>query len=136
MQQWETEMTTSEDRIVRHERPGYVYAPAGLMAEPWGKTGHRTEVAAPIQEDHLRQRKWMDNDAGRDSLEYIWSLDDETVLEARFYGSTVHQEVCRRLDDGRGHGTNPYWVTMRAASVGYDRGLIDERELDRIADEA
>ena len=123
-------MSTSEDRVVRHERPDYVYVPAGLMAEPWGKTGHRTEVAQFIQKDHLLHRKWMDNDRARDSLEYVWSLDDETVLAARLYGSPEHLEVCRRL------GTvNPYWVTMRAANTAYDRALIDEQELNRIASE-
>jgi hypothetical protein len=134
-------MSTSEDRVVRHERPDYLYVPKGLMAEPWGKTGERTEVAEYLEADHLQKRKWMDNDSGRDSLEYVWSLDDETVLEARFDGSTVHHEVCRRLDngevyDGQGHGTNPSWVTMQAENVAYYRGLIDERELDRIAAEA
>ena len=36
------------------------------MAEPWGKTGHRTEVAQFIQKDHLLHRKWMDNDRARE----------------------------------------------------------------------
>jgi hypothetical protein len=128
---------------VQHEKPGYAYQPEGLMAEDWGKTGCRTEVAAFIRAGNLRDRHWMDNDKGRDALEYIWSLDDATVLAARIENSPGHLEVCRRLGGSiydtpppaRGEGVNPLWVALRCATAAYERGLIDERELDRIADE-
>ena len=115
---------------VQHERPDYTYTPTGLMAEPWGKTGHRTEVADYVEAGLLRQRKFMDSDSGRDSLMYVWSLDDDTLLGARLYGSPEHAEVVRRLGN-----PNPYWVTSQAASTAYSRGLIDEDELDRIVRE-
>jgi hypothetical protein len=118
------------DRVVRHEKPDYAYAPEGLMAEPWGKQGHRTQVAEFLQEAHLRDRRIMDNDSSRDASEYIWSLDDATVLAARIAFSPEHEEICRRLAP-----VNPYWVTARAGCTAYDRDLIDEHEIDRIMNE-
>jgi len=53
--------------IVQHERPDYEYLPTGLMAEEWGNTGHRTEVAEFLVADRLRRRSWMDNDRSRDA---------------------------------------------------------------------
>lgn len=125
---------------VQHEQPGYEYKPEGLMAEPWGKTGYRTQVAEFIVAGNLKNRAWMDNDKGRDSLEYVWSLDDATVTAAMIENTPEHREVCRRLggsiyDEPKGEGVNPLWVTMQCANAAYDRGLIDERELDRIVDE-
>jgi hypothetical protein len=136
-------MDTTQGVPVQHEKPGYVYRPEGLMAEGWGKAGRRTEVAAFIRAGNLRDRHWMDNDKGRDALEYIWSLDDATVLAARIENSPEHLEVCRRLGGSiygtpppaGGEGVNPLWVTDLAARTAYERGLIDERELDRITDE-
>lgn len=127
-----------EDRVVHHEAPGYEYRPQGLMAEDWGKTGHRTEPPAFVTEGNLRNRAMMDNDKGRDSLMYIWSLDDETVLKGCREGKKRHREIVRRLggsiyDEPPG-AVNPSWVTMQCANTAYDRGLIDERELDRIVD--
>lgn len=115
------------DRVVRHETPDYNYNPQGLMADGWGSAGYRTQVTEFLEKDHLQQRRWMDNDEGRDALEYIWRLDDQTVLAARVYGSEEHSEVVRRLGD-----VNPWWVTERCATTAYARGLIDEQGLDRI----
>lgn len=128
---------------VQHEKPDYEYRPQGLMAEPWGKEGYRTEVAGFIRKGQLQDRRYMDNDASRDAFEYVMSLDDATLLAARIEGSREHLEVCRRLGGSiydrlapdQGTGVNPLWVTLRAATAAYERGLIDERELDRIADE-
>ena len=116
--------------VVHHEGPGYVYEPTGLMAEDWGKTGHRTEVPAAAQESHLFCRRIMDNDRGRDAMEYVWSLDDKTILGACAAGSPEHREVMRRI----GGKTNPYWVTSQAGETAYIRGLIGEAEIDRIMD--
>lgn len=115
------------DRVVRHERPDYIYVPKGLMASQWGKTGYRTEVAQYLTDAHLRDRRMMDNDSSRDALEYIWSLDDATILRVCGENSDDHAEVCRRLSP-----VNPLWVTLQAATVAYYRDLIDENELDRI----
>lgn len=128
---------------VQHEKPDYAYEPKGLMAESWGKTGHRTQVAEFIVAGNLRQRAWMDNDKTRDSWMYIQELDDATLLRAMLGGSSEHAEVCRRLGGSTwdnslgllpGEGVNPLWVTARCATEAYDRGLIDEREMDRIVD--
>ena len=72
----------------------------------------------------------MDNDASRDALEYIWRLDDCTVLGARLEGSPEHIEVCRRLGN-----VNPWWVMLHCARTAYDRDLITETEMDRIVSE-
>lgn len=126
-------------QVVQHERPDYEYRPEGLMAEDWGKTGPRTEPPEFVRQSILQQRHWMDNDGSRDSLMYILSLDDATVLEGRLEGSEAHREICRRLGgstwDGPGGKVNPLWVTARCATEAYDRGLIDEHEMDRIVDE-
>lgn len=124
---------------VQHERPDYEYKPAGLMAEPWGTAGPRTEPPEFARKSILQQRQWMDNDESRDALMYVLSLDDATVMEGRLEGSEAHREICRRLGgsiwDGPDGKVNPLWVTARCATEAYDRGLIDERELDRIVDE-
>lgn len=117
-------------RVVHHEKPGYAYRPQGLMAEPWGTTGHRTEVDERIRQGQLQRRSWMDNDSGRDAVEYVWSLDDATTLAGQRYGSPEHGEICRRLEP-----VNPRWVTAQCAVSAYERGLIDEAELDRIMNE-
>ncbi len=108
----------------------YEYIPQGLMAEEWGKTGYRTKVTEFLEQEHLRERSALANDASRDALEYIWSLDDTTVLAARRFGGSSHLEVCKRLGD-----PNPWWVIACCASVSYDRGLIDEDGLNRIMNE-
>jgi len=118
---------------VQWERPDYAYIPRGLMAGDWGKTGHRTEVADYVREFRLRMRHMMDNDSSRDSLEYIYSLDDATVLAAAHEDSPEHREVKRRLG-GAGEYINPLWITGQCATDAYERGLIDEREFDRLAD--
>jgi hypothetical protein len=115
---------------VHHEAPDYVYEPHGLLAESWGKTGPRTEVADFIRRAQLQERKLMDDDAARDAFEFVQSLDDATVLAGRIDGSPEHAEICRRLKP-----VNAAWVTMQCANTAYARGLIDERELDRIAEE-
>jgi hypothetical protein len=91
---------------VHHERPGYAYEPQGLMAEGWGRDGHRTEVPGSVRAGQLRMRRLMDDDTGRDAFEYIHSLDDATLLEAARYGSAAHREVCRRLNGGRERAVN------------------------------
>ena len=116
--------------IVHHEGPDYVYEPTGLMAEDWGKTGHRTEVADRIRASRLQRRRWMDNDKGRDSIEYVWGLDDATVLEAAHEGTPAHAEVCRRLGK-----VNPWWVTSQCAMDAYERGIMSAEEMDVIVDE-
>jgi hypothetical protein len=122
-------------RTVHHERPDYAYAPRGLMAEDWGKTGHRTEVPGFVRAGQLRMRRLIDDDSGRDAFEYIHSLDDGTLLEAAQYGSDAHREACRRLSDGRERAVNGYWVTARCAAEAYDRDIMSAGDMDRIVDE-
>jgi hypothetical protein len=118
---------------VQHEQPDYEYKPTGLMAEEWGKAGTRTEPPAFVREDILRQRHYMDNDRSRDALMYVLSLDDATLLAAADDGSEANGEICRRLSQD-GAWTNPSWVTGACATEAYERGLIDEREFDRLSD--
>jgi hypothetical protein len=118
---------------VQWEREDYAYIPQGLMAGDWGKTGHRTEVAEGVREFRLRMRRMMDNDSSRDSLMYIYSLDDATVLAAADEDSPEHREVARRLGGDESY-INPSWITGQCATDAYERGLIDEREFDRLAD--
>lgn len=115
------------DRTVRWETDDYAYEPKGLLADPWGKTGPRTEVSEAIRNGRLSFRRMMDNDASRDAAEYIWSLDDTTTIAGGSYGTPEHREICRRLEP-----VNPYWVTSRCAQDAYERGLIGEDELDRL----
>jgi hypothetical protein len=115
------------DRTVRWETADYVYEPKGLLADPWGKTGPRTEVSEAIRNGRLSFRRTMDNDESRDAAEYVWSLDDATVVAGGSYGSPEHREICRRLEP-----VNYYWVTSRCAQDAYERGLIGEDELDRL----
>ena len=117
------------DRVVRHEQPDYEYRPTGLMAEDWGKTGIRSEVTPGIRESVLRTRRDMDNDRSRDSLEYVWSLDDQTLLAGMDEQNETSREICRRLSYD-GSWTNPAWVMMMCAEFAYYRGLISETELD------
>ena len=112
---------------VHDQKSSYKYNPQGLMADEWGKSEYRTRVTDFQEEDHLRERSALTSDASRDALEYIWSLDDITVLAARRFGSSSHLEVCRRLGD-----PNPWWVVHRCASVSYARDLINEEGFDRI----
>lgn len=121
-----------QDNVVRWEKPGYEFTPTGLMAEDWGKTGHRTELEPFLQENWLTMRRIMDNDSARDSAEYIRSLDDATLLAALETGSSVGAEIARRLVNGEDTWINPSWVISHVATLAYERGLIDETQIDRI----
>jgi hypothetical protein len=121
---------------VQHETADYHYAPQGLMAENWGKTGTRTDPPSFVRESVLRARKWMDNDQSRDALMYILSLDDATLRAGMTEGTPEHAEICRRLGGSTWESENgkvdPLWVTAQCATESYDRGLITGEELDRI----
>lgn len=119
--------------VVQWEHPDYTFIPHGLMAEYWGKTGLRTEITDAIRDGRLRFRRMMDNDKARDSIEYIWSLDDETVLAGAHYGSDIGAEIGARLANGEDRWINPSWVSGMCAQDAYERGLIDGNEFDRLA---
>lgn len=40
----------------------------------------------------------------------------------------------RHVMELMGSGTNPYWISARAAETLYKRGAIDETEFDRLAE--
>ena len=59
----------------------------------------------------------------------IRGLDDLSLLmAARDSASPAFCSIRDRMDAG----TNPAWITGRCAETAYERGLIDEQELDWI----
>lgn len=62
-----------------------------------------------------------------DELDRVWLF-----LHSGSRGVGNKLEVCRRLSEN-GTWTNPGWVVARCATEAYDRGLIDETEVDRLA---
>lgn len=56
----------------------------------------------------------------------ISALDDHTLLEGAYQREPVFSELIRVL----GEKTNHSWIMARCVEEAYERGLMDERELD------
>jgi hypothetical protein len=74
-----------------------------------------------------------DNEATARAVAFINAMEDDDLLAAARDNpwtptSTGYQIILDRV----GEDTNRLWITSRAATVAYDRGLIDETELDYI----
>lgn len=66
---------------------------------------------------------------GQYGLLILRGMDDADLLDvARDSSSSAYAEVLALL----GPSTNRYWITATAAEVAYERGAMDERELDGI----
>lgn len=62
---------------------------------------------------------------------FIRSLSDTSVLAA------ARRPACgtaTRIAEQSSTYTNPNWISAACAKEAYDRGLIDERELDHLTD--
>ncbi len=83
-----------------------------------------------LDADEMRSRGY---DAGAiDGVEYVRALDDEPLLSAaRNDAGTAHAAIVVYMSRD-GSWTNPSWVTAQCAEEAYERGLIDEQELDWI----
>lgn len=57
------------------------------------------------------------------------ALPDQTVLAIAHDTDSPEFAV---FADQMGPGTNPSWITARAADTAYDRGLVDEVAYDRL----
>ena len=71
------------------------------------------------------------NAAAVEGLLYVRALSDEELLQiARdvFHDSPAYQTMQQVM----GPDTNPQWIVSTAAEHAYERGLIDEAELDWI----
>lgn len=67
------------------------------------------------------------------AVAFIEALDDETILSAARSDPWRNESLGYQVIlDRMGEDTNRLWITSRAAIVAYDRGLINETELDRI----
>lgn len=86
-----------------------------------------TAIPTWLQEQNERQLAWCDNDAARDAHRKIWALDDELLLKAARGKKSAVSTVTDLLGSA-----NPEWIKSTCASSAYDRGLIDEQELDWI----
>lgn len=82
----------------------------------------RTPSLATYRDDEFRYH----SDSARDGILHIRSLSDRLLIEGMTEGSPSHQDIVSFV----GPDTNPSWVTAQCAEQAYDRGLIDEQELD------
>jgi hypothetical protein len=63
-------------------------------------------------------------------IEHIRALNDDVLLAgARNEGGAEHAAIVEHMS-ADGTWTNPSWVTGQCAEEAYERGLIDEQELD------
>lgn len=68
------------------------------------------------------------------AVAFITAMEDEDVLAAARDNPWTPTSVGYQIIlDRVGEDTNRLWITGRAATVAYDRGLIDEIELDYIS---
>jgi hypothetical protein len=64
---------------------------------------------------------------------YARTMSDVDLLAtARDAACAPQTDAFRALLAAMGPATNPSWITARAAETAYERGLIDEQELDWI----
>lgn len=72
-----------------------------------------------------------DNEDTARAVAFIYALDDETILSAARSDPWENtSQGFQIIMDRLGEDTNPLWITAEAATVAYDRDLIDETELD------
>lgn len=62
----------------------------------------------------------------RAAILLIRALDDHTLLEGAHQREPVFSELIRVL----GEKTNHSWIMARCAEEAYERGVMDEREMD------
>lgn len=91
-----------------------------------------------ILTDEDRERwKRMDNDDGRRAMKHLSLTSTERLKSMVAFvapdGSFDRQsKVFVEYLNEFGEGTNPSWLQARIGATLYDRGAIDENEVDRI----
>lgn len=63
------------------------------------------------------------------SLEFIWSLSDEVLLEALDNQKSIAAQFIRNK---LGEDTNPNWIMGAVGEEAYCRGILGEDDWDRI----
>lgn len=67
------------------------------------------------------------------AVAFIAAMEDEDVLAAALDDPWTPTSIGYQIIlDRMGEDTNRLWITARAATVAYDRDLIDETELDQL----
>lgn len=96
-----------------------------LRDHQWGRSGHRTEIPSAMQESFEVRLSWMDNDAARDSLRYLDSLDDPTIVAVARGNERFRDHISALIGP-----VNPWWITSQCATIAYERQLIDAETYD------